>query len=46
MRTTSQEIKEFGIDLRDVVLNGTLESIEPMPVTIPKFQIVFDDENF
>ena len=37
---------EIQIDMSDVILSGTLDSVEKMPVIIPRFQVMFDDVNF
>ena len=46
MAKNKLDLQEIQIDLDDVVLSGTQDSIDPMSVLIPRFQIMFDDVNF
>ena len=46
IQTNQNGLEEFQIDLMDVILNGTSDSIGSMPVIIPRFQIMFDDQQF
>jgi hypothetical protein len=37
LSTNKNGLKEFKIDMKDVILNGTSDSTEAMPVIIPRF---------
>ena len=37
IQTNENDLQEFTIDLTDVHLNGTSDSIQAMPVIIPRF---------
>ena len=46
LKNNSNDLLEIQIDMSDVILSGTLDSVEKMPVIIPRFQVMFDDVNF